>query len=119
MIGLKNEEILTYLILVIIGYFIAKMFSRTCNGFSVGGPIYNFSCYGNSDYLNGIPKQSPDELYAGNSNEHGRVLCDLENPGSIINNRRHLSVNCPQEINSENPLMHQSNHGMGTCYMED
>ena len=37
MIGLKNEEILTCLMLVVIGYFIAKMFSRSCNGFSVGG----------------------------------------------------------------------------------
>ena len=37
---LKSEEILTYLLLIIIGYFIAKMFSRMCscgNGFSVGG----------------------------------------------------------------------------------
>jgi len=37
MIGLKNEEILTCLMLVLIGYFMAKMFSRSCNGFSVGG----------------------------------------------------------------------------------
>ena len=37
MLGLKNEEILTCLMLVVIGYFIAKMFSRSCNGFSVGG----------------------------------------------------------------------------------
>ena len=28
------EEILKYLMLIIIGYFIAKMFSKTCNGFS-------------------------------------------------------------------------------------
>ena len=34
---MKGEEILTCLILVAIGYFIAKMFSRTCNRFRVGG----------------------------------------------------------------------------------
>tara|TARA_B100000745_G_C19938315_1_gene316237 strand:- start:162 stop:605 length:444 start_codon:yes stop_codon:yes gene_type:complete len=38
---LKGEEILTCLILVVIGYFIAKMFSRctngVVNGFSLGG----------------------------------------------------------------------------------
>ena len=38
---LKSEEILTYLLLIVIGYFIAKMFSRVCmnrvNRFSVGG----------------------------------------------------------------------------------
>ena len=37
---MKGEEILTCLILVVIGYFIAKMFSRTCNGFRVGGDKY-------------------------------------------------------------------------------
>ena len=35
MVGLKNEEILTCLLLVVVGYFIAMMFSRSCNGFSV------------------------------------------------------------------------------------
>ena len=40
--GLKSEEILTCLIFIVIGYLIAKMFSRMChcgNGFSVGGQI--------------------------------------------------------------------------------
>mgnify|MGYP003682078705 CR=1 FL=1 len=37
MFGLKNEEILTCLLLIVVGYFIAKMFSKRCNGFSVGG----------------------------------------------------------------------------------
>jgi len=36
MFGTKNEEILTCLLLVIVGYTIAKMFSKSCNGFSVG-----------------------------------------------------------------------------------
>ena len=36
MLDLKNEEIITYLFLIIAGYFIAKMFSRSCNGFRVG-----------------------------------------------------------------------------------
>jgi len=35
MLGL-NDEILTYLLLIFVGYIIAKMFSR-CEGFSVGG----------------------------------------------------------------------------------
>ena len=35
MLGL-NDEILTYLLLIIVGYIIAKMFSRRCEGFSVG-----------------------------------------------------------------------------------
>ena len=37
MFGLKNEEILTCLLLIVVGYFIAKMFSKRCNGFRVGG----------------------------------------------------------------------------------
>lgn len=36
MFGLKNDEILTCFLLIIIGYCIAKMFSRRCEGFSVG-----------------------------------------------------------------------------------
>ena len=46
MFNLKSEEILTYLLLIIVGYYIAKMFSRRCNGFSVGGP--NCSIYSNN-----------------------------------------------------------------------
>tara|TARA_Y100000593_G_C4129972_1_gene246908 strand:- start:340 stop:576 length:237 start_codon:yes stop_codon:yes gene_type:complete len=34
---IKVEEILVYLMLIVVGYYIAKMFSRSCNGFSVGG----------------------------------------------------------------------------------
>tara|TARA_B100001287_G_C22388299_1_gene392114 strand:+ start:38 stop:151 length:114 start_codon:yes stop_codon:yes gene_type:complete len=37
MFGLKNEEILTYFLLIVVGYYIAKMFSKSCNGFRVGG----------------------------------------------------------------------------------
>jgi len=35
MFGLKNDEILTCLLLIIVGYTIAKMFSKRCEGFSV------------------------------------------------------------------------------------
>ena len=41
MFGTKNDEILTYLLLVVVGYCIAKMFSKSCNGFRVGGEILN------------------------------------------------------------------------------
>jgi hypothetical protein len=34
---IKVEEIVVYLMLIVVGYYIAKMFSRSCNGFSVGG----------------------------------------------------------------------------------
>ena len=38
--GINSEEILTCLLLVAIGYFIAKMFSRCSgNGFSIGGHL--------------------------------------------------------------------------------
>jgi hypothetical protein len=39
MFSLKNEEILTYFLLIIVGYFIAKIFSKSCNGFSVGAKM--------------------------------------------------------------------------------
>ena len=44
MFGLKNKEILTYLFLIVVGYFIAKMFSRSCNGFSVEGVQNSADC---------------------------------------------------------------------------
>ena len=34
MFGLKNDEILTCLLLIVVGYIIAKMFSKRCEGFS-------------------------------------------------------------------------------------
>tara|TARA_Y100001980_G_C14449812_1_gene233987 strand:- start:112 stop:522 length:411 start_codon:yes stop_codon:yes gene_type:complete len=39
MVDLKSEKILTCLLLIIVGYYIAKMFSRSCNGFSIGVPF--------------------------------------------------------------------------------
>ncbi len=39
--NIKSEEILTCFMLIIVGYYIAKMFSRRCNGFSVGGQQFN------------------------------------------------------------------------------
>jgi hypothetical protein len=44
MVDFKSEEILTCLCLIVVGYFLAKMFSLRCDGFSVGGQdcsIYN------------------------------------------------------------------------------
>ena len=34
---IKVEELIIYLMLIIVGYYLAKMFSRSCNGFKVGG----------------------------------------------------------------------------------
>ena len=36
MLGLKNDEILTCLLLIVVGYIIAKMFSKRCEGLSNG-----------------------------------------------------------------------------------
>ena len=46
MVDFKNKEILTYLLLIVVGYCIAKIFSRSYNRFSVGCQI---NC---SDYIN-------------------------------------------------------------------
>ena len=48
MFGIKNEEILTCLLLIVVGYCIAKMFSRSCDGFKVVIP-----CSSNSDCKSG------------------------------------------------------------------
>jgi len=36
---IKVEEAIVYLMLIVVGYYIAKMFSRSCNGFSIGGQV--------------------------------------------------------------------------------
>ena len=36
---IKVEEMLKCFMLIIVGYFIAKLFSKTCNGFNVGGQV--------------------------------------------------------------------------------
>ena len=50
-LGFKTEEILTCLLLIVVGYFIAKMFSERCgcNGFSIGGAYGGSSCGGPYD----------------------------------------------------------------------
>ena len=47
-LGFKTEEIITCLLLVVVGYFIAKMFSERCgcNGFSIGGAYGGSDCGG-------------------------------------------------------------------------
>ena len=37
--GYSVEECITFFMLVVVGYFIAKLFSQKCNGFSVGAQI--------------------------------------------------------------------------------
>jgi hypothetical protein len=37
MVDLKSEDILTCLCLIVVGYFLAKMFSKRCDGFRIGG----------------------------------------------------------------------------------
>ena len=60
MFGLKNDEMLICFLLIVVGYCIAKMFSRRCEGFSVGAEkecddsgFYDLTqmknCYYNSD----------------------------------------------------------------------
>ena len=49
-LGFKTEEILTCLLLVVVGYAIAKMFSKSCanklDSFSVGGAYGGGDCGG-------------------------------------------------------------------------
>ena len=41
---IKVEEMLKCFMLIIVGYFIAKLFSKTCNGFNVGGQPVPVMC---------------------------------------------------------------------------
>ena len=57
MFGLKNDEILTYFLLIVVGYCIAKMFSKSCNGFSVGGENSGYQVFEPD------PKNYPDIMW--------------------------------------------------------
>tara|TARA_B110000977_G_scaffold197612_1_gene280602 strand:- start:972 stop:1301 length:330 start_codon:yes stop_codon:yes gene_type:complete len=63
MFGLKNEEILTCFLLIVVGYCIAKMFSRSCNGFRVGGQI---NCGDYTKYSCGMSMSGFDCEWKGN-----------------------------------------------------
>ena len=41
----KGEKILTCFLLVVVGYYIAKMFNKSCNGFRVGGLLESSDYY--------------------------------------------------------------------------
>ena len=64
MLGL-NDEILTYLLLIFVGYIIAKMFSR-CEGFSVGADIVGADIVGADIVV--CPSQKVDGCLAHDTN---------------------------------------------------
>ena len=82
MFGLKNEEILTCLLLIVVGYFIARMFSRSCNGFRVG--VTNHSHH--------LSQTRQDDMV--------RAVCNSSTYGpNTINGReccRRFNLRCPQ-----------------------
>jgi hypothetical protein len=59
---IKVEEMLKCFMLIIVGYFIAKLFSKTCNGFNVGGqtecPFKDAKCKIDGKHL--YSKSAPD-----------------------------------------------------------
>ena len=57
MVGLKNDEILTCLLLIVIGYFIAKMF-KGCERFNVGADEFGQSCDSTDLNANSICKEN-------------------------------------------------------------
>ena len=95
MFGLKNDEIFTCFLLIIIGYTIAKMFSRRYEGFSVGGVRGAFplcpsdgtkvdACFAYSDNC--------DKLYThtiGNESDYSVHTCKK---GGLLNGYRCIST---------------------------
>tara|TARA_B100000902_G_scaffold381465_1_gene418016 strand:+ start:746 stop:988 length:243 start_codon:yes stop_codon:yes gene_type:complete len=76
--NIKAEEILVYLMLIVVGYYIAKMFSRSCNGFSVGGPTcaQTFSLSPDINLCdNKEPIQNPNSVTYTNPNNFIRNCC--------------------------------------------
>ncbi|MDA7663743.1 hypothetical protein N8569_00415 [bacterium] len=99
MFGLKNDEILTYFLLIIVGYCIAKMFSRRCEGFSVGVDS-------NSNYY--VPKRlnrkfNPDTCFYGCG---GLQIEDNECPPNLG------TFKCNEDKPLPNPLLWECKKGI-------
>ena len=79
------EEILKYLMLIIIGYFIAKMFSKTCNGFSVGGSERNMCTSPDApDIVRGKPKQMAITLTENDGDKCNRTASTCVDNDTIL-----------------------------------
>ena len=92
MFGLKNDEIFTCLLLIIVGYCIAKMFSRSCEGFSVGGVRDGFPlCPSNNVDACDLHYSNCDNLYThtiGNESDYSVHTCKK---GGLFNGYRCIS----------------------------
>lgn len=84
MFGLKNDEILTYFLLIVVGYCIAKMFSRSCEGVEgvspSPSPQVEDTCKRKLDSLCGhTVDYQPCSMCAGNNQENLRKANCSEN----------------------------------------
>ena len=108
--GYNVEECLTFFMLIVIGYFIAKMFSQKCNGFSVGAQIdcesitnpakchmhYRHGCEFKDDKC-GYKLQAPkscDQCTSVKSLEKNKGNICVENKPSIVGMNCELDEQC-------------------------
>ena len=89
---MKSKKILTYFLLIIIGYFIAKMFSRCGirsgnNGFSVGGQTCeNIPCIGGTTI-----HEREDAIIPGGYNPIEYCCRQFTNHGHLPNSHQGLT----------------------------
>ena len=103
MVDFKSEEILTCLFLIVVGYFLAKMFGLRCDRFSVGGQP-DIPCTNSQDCNNNaaIDDDGKDMVYGYRPN--CRCLCKSDYTGRSCN-RLHAHL-CISQINMDDCISH-------------
>ena len=95
--GYSVEECITFFMLVVVGYFIAKLFSQKYNGFSVGGQT---TC-------DGISRSKCEKFHPRRCKwDYDKNKCTNKNapapaPASVICNK---NEDCKSGICHKNPL---------------
>jgi hypothetical protein len=120
MFDLKNEEILIYFFLIIVGYYIAKMFRRRCNGFSVGGQLNN-TCYRYTENLSEVCDINEDNLNYDCCSILTSSDCDIStlNNTKLENSILKAKNNCTKTQYDDMEIMKNSDKQFNTCFFPD
>ena len=104
MFGLKNDEILTCLLLIIVGYTIAKMFSKRCEGFTTCPSTNVDACL--------LHYSNCQNKYTDDSADSGFHTCKK---GGFMNGYRCISSGDECRLDINKPCIYSSDCISGSC----
>jgi hypothetical protein len=104
MFGLKNDEILTCLLLIFVGYTIAKMFSKRCEGFSTCPSTNVDAC--------SLHYSDCENKYTDDSADSGFHTCKK---GGLFNAYRCISSGDECRLDVDKSCIYDSDCVSGSC----